>query len=64
MEVHLTNMKQGLAQSGRQGGDVLSLGLSPGGTLSSGPPKMPSWPSQLDGRVGDKAACSLTPEAC
>lgn len=26
-------------------GTLLRPGLSPGGTLSSGPPRMPSWPS-------------------
>lgn len=45
----LSNMKQGLARS--WGGALFRPGLSPGGTLSSGPPRMPSWPSWLNERM-------------
>lgn len=55
----LPNMKQGLAQSGGQGGDLLSMGLSPGGTLSSGPPQDAQL-AQSAGWAGGGQGCMLS----
>lgn len=54
LEVHLIKHEArlgselGVGRAGRYSG----LGLSPGGTVSSGPPRMPSWLRWLKGRMG------------
>lgn len=63
LEAHLIKHGARLAQSGGTGDITQAWGCLQV-ELSSGPPRMPSWPSQLNWEGGASASGPLTPEAC